>query len=54
MSMSLPPSLRYGVGPRIEIEGINCIGDETHILNCGYTTDHDCEKNEIIGVQCGR
>jgi deleted-in-malignant-brain-tumors protein 1 len=46
------PFNRYGVGPPIYIEGVNCVGDETHLLNCGYSTRHDCGEHEIIGVQC--
>ena len=40
------PGANYG------IENITCIGTESNIAECNYTTDHDCYRHESAGVIC--
>ena len=41
---------RFG-GASIIGEG-NCNGNENALLNCGFTTSHDCLSTEAVGIQC--
>ena len=40
------PGVAYG------IESVNCVGTESNIAECNYTTDHDCYRHEGAGVIC--
>ena len=40
-----------GSGP-ILLDDVNCIGTENSLLNCGYTSNHNCHHSEDVGVQC--
>ena len=40
------PNVDYG------IENVTCIGTESNIAECNYTTDHDCYRHESAGVIC--
>lgn len=34
------------------IESVICVGTESNIAECNYTTDHDCYGDESAGVIC--
>ena len=40
-----------GSGP-ILLDDVNCIGTENSLLNCGYTSNHNCHHSEDVGVRC--
>ena len=40
-----------GSGP-IHFSNVNCIGNETNLLNCTYLTTHNCEHYRDAGVIC--
>jgi deleted-in-malignant-brain-tumors protein 1 len=41
-----------GTGP-INIDNVNCVGNESLLLDCSYITDHNCVHAEDSGVVCG-
>ena len=47
-----PISFGHGEGI-INIDDIDCDGDEDSLLNCSYTHDHNCGHSEDAGVVCG-
>ena len=40
-----------GSGP-ILLDDVNCNGTENSLLNCGYTSNHNCHHSEDVGVRC--
>ena len=40
-----------GNGP-IHLDDVQCTGDETCIFNCQYTTNHNCDHYEDVGIRC--
>ena len=40
-----------GTGP-IYLDDVQCIGNESSLLNCTYTSQHNCVHGEDVGVQC--
>ena len=40
-----------GSGP-INIDDVECTGEEDVLLNCTYTRDHNCVHVEDAGVEC--
>ena len=41
----------------IVLEGVNCVGNETNLLQCvhdGIKIQHDCIDHETVGVSCGK
>ena len=40
-----------GEGP-IVLDDLRCTGNETDILSCPYTLNHNCVHNEDAGVRC--
>ena len=34
------------------IESVSCVGTESNIAQCSYSTNHDCFMNESAGVIC--
>ena len=40
-----------GSGP-IQLDDVNCIGNETSLLNCTHLTTHNCGHQEDAGVAC--
>lgn len=50
----IPSSVIYfgsGSGP-INMDNVQCFGNETHLFNCSFTTDHNCYHSEDIGLAC--
>ena len=41
-------------GVNYGIENVTCIGTESNIAECSYTTDHDCYRHESAGVICSQ
>ena len=37
----------------IAFDDVQCIGNETSIFDCSYTSDHNCVHFEDAGVVCG-
>ena len=37
----------------ILMDDVDCSGDESSLFNCTYTSDHNCQHYEDIGVICG-
>lgn len=35
------------------MDDVECDGNETHLINCTFTIDHDCNHFEDAGVSCG-
>ena len=43
----------YGTGSgRINMDNVECSGDEDALVNCTYSPDHDCDHSEDAGVEC--
>ena len=40
-----------GTGP-IYLDDVQCIGNESSLLSCTYTSQHNCVHGEDVGVQC--
>ena len=40
-----------GVGP-IQLQNVQCIGNENRLLDCPHATAHNCGQNEDAGVAC--
>ena len=40
-----------GVGP-IQLDDARCIGNESRLLDCPHTTEHNCNHGEDVGVAC--
>ena len=40
-----------GSGP-IYLDDVQCIGNESSLLNCSYTSQHNCVHGEDVGVEC--
>ena len=40
-----------GTGP-IYLDDVQCVGNESNLLNCTYTSQHNCVHGEDVGVQC--
>ena len=36
----------------IHLDDVKCIGTETFLIDCNYTTNHDCGHSEDAGVSC--
>jgi hypothetical protein len=36
----------------ILMDEVSCTGQETELLSCPYTIDHDCSVNELVSVAC--
>uniref|UniRef100_A0A8W8JE55 SRCR domain-containing protein n=1 Tax=Magallana gigas TaxID=29159 RepID=A0A8W8JE55_MAGGI len=48
---ALQVTYKYGSGTgAILMDNVNCLSNETTILDCGYKTSHDCSHAEDIGV----
>ena len=44
----------FGQGSgKIHIDDVNCLGNETNLLECGYEPDHNCQHFEDASVVCG-
>ena len=53
LSSALQVTHKYGSGTGdILMDNVNCLSNETTILDCGYKTSHDCSHAEDIGVIC--
>ena len=35
------------------MDDVNCIGNETQLLECDYQADHNCQHSEDASVICG-
>ena len=35
------------------MDNVQCTGDESYLVNCSYTSDHNCAHSEDAGVSCG-
>ena len=35
------------------MDNVDCVGDESSLFNCSFTTDHNCDHFEDAGVTCG-
>ncbi|KAL5013038.1 hypothetical protein ScPMuIL_011589 [Solemya velum] len=43
----------YGPGNgTIQMDDVRCVGTETTLAECNYTTSHNCRHNEDAGVKC--
>lgn len=42
----------HAAGRIYGIESVDCVGTESNIAECNYTTDHDCYRDETAGVIC--
>ena len=43
----------YGAGSgRINMDNVQCTGDEDALVNCTYNPDHNCGHYEDAGVEC--
>ena len=43
----------FGVGSgRINMDDVQCTGDEDALINCTYNSEHNCVHAEDAGVQC--
>lgn len=43
----------FGVGSgRINMDDVECTGDEDNLLNCTYSSEHNCLHFEDAGVEC--
>ena len=41
-----------GTGP-IYLDDVSCVGTESSLLSCSYTSNHNCGHHEDAGVRCG-
>ena len=37
----------------IYLDDVKCVGTEYSLLDCNYTSDHDCNHSTNAGVRCG-
>ena len=42
-----------GTGP-ILLDDVACVGNETRLVDCRYTSNHNCGHSEDVGVVCNR
>ena len=42
-----------GTGP-ILLDDVACVGNETRLVDCQHTTNHNCVHGEDVGVMCNR
>ena len=42
-----------GSGP-ILLDDVACVGNESRLVGCQYTANHNCGHNEDVGVVCNR
>ena len=42
-----------GTGP-ILLDDVACVGNESRLLDCQYTSNHNCGHSEDVGVVCNR
>ena len=54
---SLPPSFGPAPGGKFWLDNVNCVGDETSLLDCPRRANlavgvHNCRAKEAVGVQC--
>ena len=40
-----------GTGP-ILLDDVHCIGNENSLLDCGHSTNHNCDHSEDAAVAC--
>ena len=40
-----------GTGP-IYLDDVACVGNESRLSDCAYTSQHNCVHGEDVGVQC--
>ena len=43
----------HGSGP-ILLDDVACVGNESRLVDCQYTDNHNCGHNEDISVLCNR
>ena len=42
-----------GIGLPILMDNVACVGTESFLINCSFTSYHDCGHHEDAGVRCG-
>ena len=44
-------TIGQGTGP-IYMDNVNCVGNESNLLNCTHLINHNCIHSEDAGVEC--
>ena len=42
-----------GTGPFL-LDDVACVGNESRLVDCRYTANHNCFRSEEVGVVCNR
>ena len=43
-----------GTAHPILLDDVACVGNESRLLDCPYTSNHNCGHSEDVGVVCNR